>query len=399
MRTLGIWERRLMAVPSTIDCAEMQLLSATDHAPPVLVGPGRINIRSLTSMDFTMFGSPTDGSEAFRRLVQAEKNPYEVQDQFRLVATDFEGTEWSCGWTRVELVHAAKERWLLTGQLESIMTIASGHWTSNDKGVELLFTPKLHLLMKDSMVSVTTIGEEEIQSSREASRHTMRVLGSEITFYHLPESEALYVTASASEQLYSPYLENWLSEPLRILIGQPVYPRLVARNLGEGKAQVSLRPSPSRLKYVGLASLLGMDPAAADTKFWDTYAALLTLIANARDANGHPSFERHRLTRYYEEISQSTQGSRWVLCLTLASSAEGIAKMLMRPDERRSDFSDEDICGLRRAVAAWDGNPELRGRNRRGCFKSRPADRWTVPKGLGWARGNSEGAGIGVVRG
>jgi hypothetical protein len=121
-----------MAVPNTIECAEMRLLSATDHDPPVFIGPGRINIGSLTSMNFTMFASASDASDAFRRLVQAEKNPYEVHDQFRLVAIDFEGTEWACGWTGIELISSARGRWLLTGKLSSIVTDVSGVWVSVD---------------------------------------------------------------------------------------------------------------------------------------------------------------------------------------------------------------------------------------------------------------------------
>jgi hypothetical protein len=228
--------------------------------------------------------------------------------------------------------------------------------------VELIFAPKLDLQMEQSMVSITTIGDEEIQRSHEAGRHTLQLLGSEITFSYWPDSDALHVTASASEGLHHPYMDGWLSEPIRVLTGQPIYPRLVARNMGDGTAQVWLRPSPSRLKHAGLASLLGKDPSISGAKFWQAYASLFILIARAKDRNGHRNFEAHQLTRYYDEIIEATQGSRWVLCLTLASSAEGIARMLMRPEERVSDFDARDIYDLKNAVAAWHGDKGLRER-------------------------------------
>lgn len=362
MRTLSSWELRLTAVPNTIECSEMRLLGFADHEPPAFAGPGRINIRSMTSIDFAMFGSATDESDAFRRLVQAGKNPYAVHDQFRLFAIDFDGHEWACGMPTVNPVSSQGGRWLLTGELSFMATHVSGDWVSKEAGVELVFVPKLDLQMEQPMVSITTIAGEEVQTSRESGRQKLQVLGSEITFSYWPESDALYVTASASEELRHPYMDGWLSEPLRILAGQPIYPRLVARNMGDGTAQVWLRSSPSRLKRAGLASFLGKDPAIAGPKFWQAYASLLTLIARARDSNGHQDLEAHRLTRYYDEIIEATQGSRWVLCLTLASSAEGIAREIMRPEERKSDFASKDICALKKVVAAWDGDRGLRER-------------------------------------
>lgn len=103
MRTLNHWKSRLTVVPNTIECPEMHLLSGRDHELPIFVGPSHIDIKSSTAIDFTMFAAPTDDGDAFRRLVRARENPHEVFDQFRLVATDYEGTEWACGWTRPEL--------------------------------------------------------------------------------------------------------------------------------------------------------------------------------------------------------------------------------------------------------------------------------------------------------
>ena len=362
MRTLDYWEGRLTAVPSTIECAEMRLLSGYDHEPPIFVGPGHIDIRSSTAIDFTMFATPADGGDAFRRLATAGENPYEILDQFRLFATDYQGSEWACGWTRPELKGMPKIGWPLTGRLNSLVTNASGPWVSTDSGVELVFYPKLWLPMDKAMVTVTSIDDAEIQRRCSPGQQTVQVLDSEIKFFYTPSDESLWVTAKTSDKLQHPYAENWLSEPLRVLLGQLVFPRLVARNFGGGTAQVWLRPSPRRFRDSGIASLLGRDPLSASAEIWELYASLLTLISEARDEKGLPNFESHRITRFYEEIIQATQGSQWVLCLSLASAGEGLAKMLMSPAERRSDFTEKDIESLKTTVADWEGDEGLQDR-------------------------------------
>jgi hypothetical protein len=362
MRTLDFWKSRLTAVPSTIECPEMRLLSGHDQEPPVFLGSGHIDITSLTTIDFTMFATPSDGSDAFRRLVRSRENPYEVFDQFRLVATDFDGTEWAGGWTRPEFKGIPKFGWPLTGKLSSLMTQATGPSVSQDSGVELVFQPKLRLPMDKRMTATFSVDGEEIERRHSAGRNIVQVLNSEIKFFYTPSDDSLWVTAKTSDKLPHPYAENWIGEPLRVLLGQLVFPRLVARNFGNGKAHVSLRPSPPRLINSGIAALFQGEPVLDGKQFWELYASLLTLIAEARDGQGQPGFEAHKITRFYEELIQATQGSRWVFCMTLASTAEAIARMLMSPDEQRSDFAEKDIQGLKDNVSAWKGDEKLRVR-------------------------------------
>jgi hypothetical protein len=314
----------------------MRLWSGHDREPPIFVGPGHIDLRSSTAIDFTMFATPSDGVDASRRLVRARENSYEVFDQFRLTATDYQGTEWMCGWTQPKVKGIPKVGWPLTGELSSLMTVASGPWVSTESGVELVFRPKFWLPMDKAMVTVTSVDGTEIQRRHSAGQQTIHVLDSEIRFFYPPSNASLWVTAKTSDKLSHPHVENWLSEPLRVLLGQLIFPRLVARNFGGGTAHVWLRPSPRRFKDSGIASLIGGDPRDARTKFWELYASLLTLIAEAKDEHGHPNFDPHRITRFYEEIIQATHGSRWVLCMTLASAAEGILRLL-RPETRKVD--------------------------------------------------------------
>jgi hypothetical protein len=206
--------------------------------------------------------------------------------------------------------------------------------------------------MDKEMLSVVSIDGAEIGRRHTAGRKSVQVLGTEIAFFYPPFGDGLWVTAQTSGKLTHPYMENWISEPLRIMLGQFVFPRLVARNFGNGTADVWLRPSPRRFRNPGIASLVGDNSSRSATQFWDLYARLLTLIAEARNDKDQPSFEAHAVTRFYDEITQATQGSRWVLCMTLASAAEGLARMLMSSAERRPEFDKTDIQNLKKTIEA-----------------------------------------------
>ena len=236
------WDTRLNEIPVSIDCAEMRLFGGRDHELPVFVGPGRIEITGSTSISFTMFATPTDHSDAAHRLARAGDSPYETLDQFRLWATDYAGVEWAGGWTLPKLREVSSANWLLSGQLAALHINVSGPSVCPKQSVELVLGPKVRLPMGEAMTTVTTVGDAEIQRSYAAARQTINVLGSDISFFYKPSSASLWITANTSDELAHPHLENWLSEPLRILLGQLIYPRLVARNFGDGTASVSFRP-------------------------------------------------------------------------------------------------------------------------------------------------------------
>lgn len=333
-----------------------------DFEQPIFTGSGRIVIKSSTEIEYRMYATPSDGAVAFKRLVQQQNDPYDAASHFRLFATDIQGTEWACGWTSPQLGEAKTGVWELWGELRSLVTGVSGPWVSKESSVELIFQPEVRVPVDKALVTVTTLDDVEIEYSRRLAKQSVQVLDSEIEFFRTNHGSALWVTAKSSNVLSHPYAENWLSEPLRILLGQLIFPRLVARNFGDGKAQVWLRPSPRRFTDSAIASLVGGNPFETEPNFWIQYAKLLEFVANARDEGGNPNFEPHLITRLYEEIIQATQGSRWVLCLTLASVAEGLAKLLMGPTPLKADFAEKDITALREHTQAWVGDEGLKQR-------------------------------------
>jgi hypothetical protein len=330
----------------------------------VFTGPGQIEIRSSNAIDFKLFASLLPEANGLQRVWRAHSNPYDRLDQFRLFASDYEGTEWACGDTLPRAENLSDGGALLTGKVRSLYAGVRGEWVSAESGVELLFEPGFDPPMESSMLTVHSIGDEEIQRSWQMAKHTLGLMGSEIEFFREPGKDALWVTANASNDMPHLCLENWLSEPFRILFGQLIYPRMVARNLGDGSAHVSLRPSPPILTKVStsIGSLLSSEGAVSAVRFWELYRALLTMIATTRNEQGMADFESHRVTRFYEEIIQASQGSRWVWCLTLAGAAEGVAKLLMKPEDRASEFSDDKIESMKEAIRAWKGSKNLKQR-------------------------------------
>lgn len=332
-----------------------------DFEEPVFTGSGQIHIRSRTEMNFVMHARPRDGGEAFKKLVHAQKNPYDVLDQFRLSATQYDGTEWSCGWVPIRLGETLGNIWQLSGPISSLMTVATGHFIAPTSSIEVIYTPKLRLPLSSAMTTSIQRDGVEVLRKMEPGGKTVEVVGTQIDFFVDPEFDATWAVAATSTDFRHPHAENWVSEPLCLLLGQLVFPRLVARNYGD-RADIWLRPSPLIQMDTLAASVLQEDPLGAHGRFWEAYCQTLTMIARARDKNGGRNFEAHPLTFYYHEVIQATRGSNWAWCLALASAVEGVAKLLTPEAERKSDYALEDIEGLKQHIKAWKGDKDLRGR-------------------------------------
>ncbi|GAM97388.1 hypothetical protein U91I_01014 [alpha proteobacterium U9-1i] len=363
IKTLRRWVPLLEA--QDIVTSETNVI-ARDHDPVIMTGEGRIDISHPARFSYIFRGVATDLSRAVDRLMHARRNPYDGLSQFRIEGVDQGGTKWSYGYVRPNHIDHTGEQWTLAGDCNGLITDDPDAHT--ESGVELIFLvpPELNLgaLMTDTE---RPDGEPLLRT------HACSVLGAMISFAYEPSTHRLYVTAKSSEALRHPYLENWLGEPFRILFGQLIYPRLVARNFGDGRAMIGLRPSPGLEPDAGFAALWSRGRAEAGRKsFWLLYEKLLTIIATDKDDKGHPNFEAHKITALYGEIIQAARGSRWVWALTMASAAEGLTKLIMPMLGIKIDpILDEEIDKLAAHIESWPGSAELKRRAVNGLKRAR----------------------------
>lgn len=379
-RTLSRWVDRLPKGQVKIECPEMRILGR-DHELPVFTGPGHIEIGSDTRIQFVMHGTARDGAEAFRKIIKAQKSPYSVLDQFRMEAVSYDGASWSGGWTTLHLGGEAKGLWRLSGPIASLHTHVAGKGVANTSSVELVYDLALRLPIPMNMEKTVRRDGQEILFVRSKGRKTIRVLDIDIEFSCSPEHDHVWALANTSSDFPHPHLENWLSEPLNLLLGQIISPRLIARNFGDGSAHIALRPRTALPLKTVASSILAEDPLRAGEKFWQLFSDILAMIAKARDSAGHRNFEAHPLTRYYWEIIQAVSSSNWVLCLTLASAIEGITKMMLSTAEKKSDWSAPEIESLRSTVKDWKGDQKLRDvvLNYLGGFKNKSVPKMLAP--------------------
>jgi hypothetical protein len=357
--TLAPW-KHLLTVPNTIECPSMKIVSAGSE-DPVFSGSGQINIRSRTHMDFLMHAVPRNGGEAFKRIGRARENPYNIHDQLGVRATQYDGTEWNAGWTTVHLGDTLGDTWRLSGPIHSLLTDASRLDIAPTSSIEVIYDSRLRVPLPLNMSTSIRRGGKEVLRRFERGGATIDIAGTRIDFLMDPEVDATWAVAATSEDFPHPYAENWVSEPLSLLLGQPVFPRLVARNFGD-RSIVWVRPSSDIKSHTFAASILQEDPLAADNRFWEVYRRILTMMVRARDEDGNRNFEAHPLSQYYHEVIQATRGSDWVWCLALASAIEGVTKLLTPENERRSDYAPEAIDELKDHINAWHGDAVLRAR-------------------------------------
>lgn len=362
LHTLDIWRDRLLGQGRMIECSSMRLIGH-DHEDAIFTGPGRIEIRSDMDVRFFLYGRTDNRHSAMRKLQAARQNPYEIADQFRLFATDYSNNEWIGGWTAVDFFADAKNGWPLMGGLNGLSTRSSGAWVASESSVELLIVPPVSIPMSESLTAVSSVGKSIIEVSERPGRHVIEALGTKISFSHDPSGECLWIVAKTSAKLQHPFAERWLCEPLRILLGAHIYPRLLARNFGNGTALVTLLPSPGARATSSVGLMQHMVKVIGHrTTFWRLYAEILEMIARDGTAPGQHGVDAHEVTRYYEELIQADRGSRWVMLLTLASTVEALAKALMSRRDLQSEWSATDLASMRAHIKGWTNNMDLRAR-------------------------------------
>lgn len=340
MLTLERW-RAFATAGRNISFPKLQLIGR-DHEPPIVVGTGEIEMDGLDSFKFCLEGRPDDVGYTLATCNRYRESPYEPLARLRLFGTDADGVDWSGGWTTPN-VHPSDGNWRFTGDLEGLVTDVRDETVSQQAGTELIFPLRIGDPMAISMARF--VRQSPLPAGKPVREYEMRVLDSNVLFNYQSDLGTLLVAAESSAALIAPYTEGWLTEPLRILFGQLIYPRLVARNFGDGRAAVWIRRVPPVLESARWASLIeGERRIKDDEDFWGLYRGLLGLIAGARDEKGEPNFEQNKLTRIYEEVILASRGSRWIWALSFASSIEAITRMITprdsKPAEAELDATD-----------------------------------------------------------
>lgn len=356
--TLAPFEWLLEAREHTIRCPTMYLDGWHDHEPPVFEGSGRLTLDSSAAIRFEMDATASDVGRGMLALRRCAEEADDRTSAMRLRGIDYQGREWSGGWVRPRLGEIQGGHHQLHGACLSIVTDA--RHDDEVAGVDLAYSPSPEVPFTEVMTNTARVGEAELGWRTQGGRHRMELLGAEITATTQPWRNQLWICARASDELNHPYLENWLSEPLRALRGQLIYPRLVARKFADGRAVVWVRTAPALSRSLGgCASQLKGRSAA---EFWAFYAAYLTYVARHRDADGHPGFEANELTRLHDEVIQARMsGSHWVIALSVASAIEGLIKLDPAFASVPADFTDTELEPIR-TFAATVSSERLGGR-------------------------------------
>lgn len=315
-KTLSSFEWLLAPTKHVIRCPQMYLDGWHDHQPPIFEGSGQIILEDAATIHFQFDARARDPREGLQALRRCAAMPNDQRSAMRLRATDYGGTEWNAGWVLPQLGEISSGFHHLFGECRSLLT--GVRHDSSTSGVELVYSPAPDVPFTEVMSTTARIGGTQLGKRTSGGRHQMELLGAEITAMTRPWSSELSICATTSEHLNHPYLENWLSEPLRALRGQLIYPRLVARNFADGTANVWVRTAPELTRSMGGCASQLKNRSAAE--FWSFHEAYLSYVATHRDSDGYPGFEANELTRLHEEVIQARiAGSNWVIALCLAS--------------------------------------------------------------------------------
>jgi hypothetical protein len=308
---------------------------------------------SLDRFEFTLQGLPGDLRYALSEIQRQQRNRYDGMERFRLRGVDCEKREWSFGWTTLHYVTGGDDVWTFVGEAQGLFPPDESDTVNSESCTELVFLMPADHTMGLSMRRLILTDQPE---GRPRQERVLEVLGSTIRFQYEPSSGALSVTAMHSTDLPPTYTENWLGEPLRILFGQLIFPRLVARNLGNGATRIDVRPCRGPIGGAARYAALwpGDDFARGKEDFWRRYAEILTMIARARN------YEAHEITRLYEQVIQSARGTRWIWAMTFASCIERLANILEPPGRDRSDTDADAVTSLVEHINAWRGEDRLK---------------------------------------
>ncbi|EJT04435.1 hypothetical protein [Rhizobium sp. CCGE 510] len=346
--TLSRW-RHLMQRPLKIQFARMMLIGS-DEQGELLNGEGHVEFPDDETIVYHMRGTSDDIQTLLSRRVSSDRDRYDARLGFRLQCVGADGAVFGSAWHIPHLrpSEAGDGFLICTGEVR-------GFWIDEPLPVAA---------MNSTEVAVHIQSASELDFSLHhlvRSGRTVHVFGEEIRFLYDRPHGTLWATVGGSGRFRFPFAENWLVEPFRILFAQLVYPRLIARNDGNGRAAVSVRTTSSFLPNTRWITLWSNDTRYTDCDgFWALYASILAFVVRSHEGAEDPDLDSTIVTELYEQIVLATQGSRWVWAMVIASSIENLLTKLMPEHGVNPSAKLADLEALSGHVRAWQGDANLR---------------------------------------
>lgn len=324
-----------------------------DNDPVVFRGEAILDLGD-TRQKYRFEGKPDDLDYARRQIMRVNRARYDSRQLFRIVGADAKGRGWNLGYTRPSGYDEQGDLWIIHGEFEGLI----GGETKGAPpihGAEVMFSLPPELSMGRLMTARQTSEGDLIEL-----KHALSVGETNIRFRYQPATNRLFIAANGTSAVGHPYLAETLGAPLRILFGQLLYPRLVAKTFTAAYSQVHLRRAHRFNPEAGFAALWEFwNPSPDKEAFWKLYAQLFTVVT--RENLASTFLEGHAITRLYEEVIQSAYGTRWVWALTLASACEGLAKRLQHIVPPIGDELELEITALKAAIKNSSAGNHLKG--------------------------------------
>jgi len=339
---------KIASLPSTIECPDMRLLGRMGET--LVQGSGKLILNDFGDFLFEIEGKTEVREELLRFVLQQRSDQYDGLGRFRLAVTDVDGQELHCGFAETDEFHANDEAVVCDGHAEGLSSYTPH---LGGVGTEILFlVPKRHWLGDVLSVSFPNSDEHGI------SHYSMDIEGSPIEFEYEAATRSLTISVSGNETFPQTYTEGWLGEPMRMLLGQLAFPRIIVRS-NPDRAMIMV--SQIRHWHLNGDEYSLFDPATSlddPQAFFRMYGELLKYVANARTEEGNLNFERNPLTLFFEELAQAMRGSRWIMTLTLASAVEGALDLLFPKDSRDEGVNLAELDSLKAHIDEWAGHSE-----------------------------------------
>ena len=353
MATLDRW-RRYLNLPLTITFPSMTL-EGRDRQ--IGSGWGEVKLASSDDFTFVMDAHLLDDLETITdEITTLRKAPQDPSGHPRVRGLDEEGVLWSCHYV-VPWCYTAHGNWLFGGEIVSLVTKDQSETVSHDASTELILSLGGANWLAMGIANAVRTDQPGGEFRRD---YELEILGSKIRFVLEPDTNTLSITATHSSALPSFYSEAWLVQPLRIMFGELIYPRLIARNVGDGTAFVFITRSFDFVHDAYWATLWDRDYVnQPNSTFWSRYSQLLCLIAGAKGKDGKPEVAP-KITRLYEELIEAGRGTHWIWALSFARTIEAIATILAPQEIELTKAEREEMDALVKHINAWKGEARLK---------------------------------------